>query len=397
MRRALHTTLAMLVLSAGAAGCQFGGTDPYELEPQPECVSDFDCRAEASGCVTATCESGTCKAAPVADGTPVASAGSRLQCQKLVCDGKGSTRNAPDPTAVPTDRAPSCKRYACDASGAPVLEADPTNVPDPSGTPCQRAVCDASGSATTTPDPNNLPVDTPNDCKAEQCDLAGNVTYVAAPTDLPVDRAGDCMKDTCGADGTFTKVVDDTDTPQPSTCKAHVCSNGVSTDTPINPTTSCSTAGYVCGADGECQTCPAPDAACTSPGPASRSQASAHDYGGIGRTDTGGRYACGAVPVGEREYYTYYDNNTGFLAEFDPYFELRPQAAATMCVYFDCPTVACPAGTTTDTLAAQPGCCWNAAAGSFTGKRIDFCSGARVTLAISSTAACTAYEMHFHD
>ena len=133
------------------------------------------------------------------------------------------------------------------------------------------------------------------------------------------------------------------------------------------------------------------------PGPGSRAQASAHDFGGIGRTDTGGRDFCGAVPAGQAEYYTYYDDGTGFLAVFDPYFEIRPQVAANMCVYFDCASIACPGGTTVDSLGGHPGCCWDASAGTFTGHRIDFCTGARVTLKVTSTSTCAGYEAHFHD
>lgn len=399
------TALACTLL---LTGCLFPGDDvadddidtPSSLDdptPPSGCNSDLDCLSSSTpSCREYSCVDRKCLRVDRPDGAEVSNA-TPLTCQKTVCDGRGGTRTAPDPTAVPKNRAPDCKRYVCNAAGAAVLEPDPTNLPGGNAPVCQRAVCDANGNLVTAPDPSNLPEDDVGDCKTSQCNATGSIQLVPNQADLPHDDEGDCMKDTCTSEGGFGKEIDDTDAPQPTTCKSFSCSGGVSSSTPINPTTNCSAAGYVCGADGECGTCPNPDAACTNPGYGSRELASAHDFGGIGRTDSGGRWFCGAVPTGQADYTTYYDNGTGFLAVFDPYFEIRPQVAARMCVYFDCPSITCPGGSTSDTQSGQPGCCWNASPGAFTGKAIDFCGGARVTTKVTTAAACAGYELHFHD
>jgi len=373
-------------------------TDPYDPTPVGGCDGDSQCPGPSyqTPCREYRCVARACQLADRPEGVEV-EAENEMACRKTVCDGRGGTRTAPDPTALPRDRAPDCKRFVCSADGTPVLEPDPTHVPEGGAPVCLRATCDASGNVVTTPDASHVPEDEVGDCKSSECDQAGSPKLVPNPEDVPRDGAGDCMRDTCTAEGGFAKVVDDSDSPEPTTCKSYSCSNGISSATPINPTVNCSAAGYVCGADGECGTCPAPDAACTNPGYGSRDLATAHDFGGIGRTDSGGRWFCGAVPAGQADYTTYYENGTGFLAEFDPYFEIRPQVAARMCVFFDCPSIACPGGSTSETQAGQPGCCWNAAPGAFTGKQIDFCAGARVTTKVTTGATCAGYELHFHD
>lgn len=290
-------------------------------------------------------------------------------------------------------RALRCVNETCEQQNAP--EGTPTT--DPSTPACRRAVCDGLGNVSFTVDATATPRDTPNDCRISRCEADGTVGGTFDPTDLPEDTRGDCKRDQCSSTGAAASVPDDTDVPAPTTCMQRSCQGGAIVSTPQNPDASCSNDGYVCGEDGACRTCATPDAACTDLGPGSRLQSAAHDFEGIGRTDSGGRTFCGAVPAGEAAYYTYYDNQTGFLAEFDPYFELRPQADATMCVFFDCPSVDCPAETSTDTLSGHPGCCWSAAAGSFSARSIDFCDGARVTLRVTTEAACTGYELRFHD
>ncbi len=189
----------------------------------------------------------------------------------------------------------------------------------------------------------------------------------------------------CDADGGTSTAPDPTNVPAPTTCATFSCDNVTPVSTPANPTAQCSDLGFVCGSDGQCATCPAPDASCDEPGVGSRVSTSPHDFQGIGRTDTGGRYLCGAVPSGAASYYTYYDDQTGFLAVFDPDFEISPTAPVTLCAYFDCASVTCPAGSTSSTSSAQqPGCCLNAQPGAFTGMAIDFCDGGRVTLEVTS-------------
>lgn len=395
------TISSLLLLSTLSAACFLPTGSDSTATSSPltsECSIDLDC-ATSSSCRVYRCVEHQCTYQDTPDGVDAPNfTGTPLRCERLVCDGKGQTRTAIDPTAIPTDPAPACKKYGCDNSGQAILLPSPDNVPRSEANPCQRVTCDASGNVSYAVDTTNVPTDMPNDCRIAQCDAQGNPTFSPDVNDLPHDTAGDCMKDTCTAQGSTTKVIDDTDPPTPSTCFAYACQNGTVKSTPINPTAKCSDLGFVCGSDGQCGTCPAPDASCTDPGPGSRSASSAHDFNGIGRTDSGGRYVCGAVPNGQSEFYTYYDDGTGFLATFDPYFEIRPASgSAEMCVYFDCPSVTCPSGTTADSASGQSGCCWNAAGGAYSGHAIDFCSGGRVTMKVTTTAACTGYELHFHD
>lgn len=369
MKQVVPQALAAgMVLSFFWSGCLLP-TSSSDSSPPPECTTDTDC-ASTPSCREWRCEAHQCQEHDLADGVAAPDyAGNQPVCQRVVCDGQGETRTEPDPTNTHGTSTPSCKK----------------------------ATCDGSGNVSYEPDPSNTPADTPHDCQVDQCASDGSITQAPDPTDLPEDHTGDCSKPGCDASGAVTKTPDDSDTPPDSTCFSYTCSGGKPVGTPINPTTNCSSEGYVCGSDGLCSTCPAPDAACTDPGPGSRDASSAHDFGGIGRTDTGGRRFCGAVPNGAAEYYTYYDNETGFLAKFDPYFEIRPQAQATMCVYFDCPSINCPSGWSDDTMSGHPGCCEQAAPGSFSGARIDFCASARVDIKVTTQASCAGYEVHFHD
>lgn len=306
------------------------------------CAVDTDCTP--TPCAQWHCIDHQCKPTNYASGTmPTGSVPSAVVCQRTVCDGDGGLTSIPDPSAVSTQAAPACTQNACTPDGQPTFEVDVSNAP-------------AAG-------------------------------------------AGTCMKSVCDADGGTHSEVDPTNTPSPTTCATYTCSDsGTSVSTPANPTAQCSDLGFVCGADGTCATCPVPDAQCNEPGVGSRVASSPHDFQGIGRTDTGGRYFCGAVPVGATDYYTYYDDETGFLAQFDPYFEIEPTAPATMCVYFDCPSVTCPSGSTASTSSAsQPGCCLGAQADAFTGMAVNFCDGARVAIQVTSASGCAGYELHFHD
>ncbi len=368
MKRTCSRTLALaLVLSFFWSGCLLP-TSSGNSSP-PECTTDADC-ASTPSCRGWRCESHKCREHDLADGVDAPDyVGSSPTCQRVVCDGHGGTRTVPDPT----------------------------NTNNASEMPCQRATCDSSGNVSYQPDPSNTPTDTPHDCKVDQCAADGTITQAPDPSDLPDDHAGDCMQPGCDASGTIAETPDDNDPPPDSTCFSYTCSGGKAVASPINPTKNCSSGGFVCGSDGSCSTCPAPDAACDDPAWGTRTPTSAHDFGGIGRTDTGGRQFCGAVPKGEAEYYTYYDNETGLFSVFDPYFEIKPQAPATMCVYFDCSSINCPSGWSQDSLSGHPGCCLKAAAGAYSGARIDFCASARVDIKVTTSATCAGYEVHFHD
>jgi hypothetical protein len=319
---------------------QDGGGGTYI--PGVECTVDSDCGSMECAqlhCVDHKCTPTNYPTGTAPTGGSVPPAGA---CQRTVCDGDGGLTTAPDPTAVSTQAAPACLQNACTAEGMPSFTADLANAPAAVAGSCTKYVCDADGGSSTEPDPTNVPA--------------------------------------------------------PTTCATYSCNDaGMAVSTPANPTAKCSALGFVCGADGTCGTCPTPDSACDEPGVGSRVSTSPYDFQGIGRTDSGGRYLCGAASTTATDYYTYYDDQTGFLATFDPYFEIEPTAPATMCAYFDCPSVTCPAGSTASSASGQPGCCLTGQPGAFTGMAIDFCDGARVTLKVTATSGCAGYELHFHD
>jgi len=362
------------------------------------CTTDSECSATTS-CTEAHCVNRQCQVTNLPAGATVASTYG-LTCHRAVCDGHGAETTIVDPTVVPTGNAVACKHAACDANGNLVTEPDPSNVPEDTPHDCKRDGCDTSGARTTTPDPTDTPADHPGDCKRDACDANGGFTQSANPSDTPADQAGDCQRDGCDANGNPNKTPDNTDVPPPSTCMTFTCQSGKAVGAPANIGKKCTDSGFACGTTGQCDTCPAPDAACTDQGygAGARSITTAHDFAGIGHCDSGGRVTCDTVKAGEVAWFTYYDDGTGFLCDFDPYFEVRPTAPATMCAYFACPSVQCPGGSRPDnSIAGKPGCCVDAPANGFTGMAVGFCSGARVTIKVQGTAACTGYEMHFKD
>jgi hypothetical protein len=393
-----RTTFSALVLVCVCAACSstVSGNAPVTQQPT-QCNTDTDC-ATTSTCQEWHCVVHQCQSMNLPDGTNAPNAPAGLVCQRAVCNGTGGLRTVADPTNVPQGQASACKRYSCDASGNPSMTPDPANPPPDTPHDCAKESCDPNGNVVLAPDPTDAPIDMPHDCKKDVCGADGGIAQTPDPTDTPVDVSGDCKKDVCNADGTVGQVPDNMDAPPPSTCFSFTCNNGMANGTPINATMKCDPLGFVCGTDGLCSTCPVPDAACDESGPGSRSSTTAYDFQGIGHCDDGGRYFCGTVPAGQTDYYMYYDDGTGPLCVFDPYFEISPQAPVTMCAYFNCPSISCPAGATSSTSAAgQPGCCLTAQPGTFTGMPIGFCNGGRVTLQVTTSVACTGYELHFHD
>jgi hypothetical protein len=359
MRGRLRAVVGAVFFSCAGVACIFPTSSVETIRVAVDGGDEADGGAEASTVVSGSCttdaECGTapcaqlhciehqCKPTYYPSGTePTGTTPIEPVCQHVVCDGSGNLTMMPDTTAVSTAPAPACMSNACTADGQPTFVSDPTKPPASAPGSCTKTVCDPDGGTSTEPDPTNVPA--------------------------------------------------------PTTCATYTCNGETAVATPANPTAKCSDLGFVCGTDGTCGTCPAPDAACTEPGVGSRTASAPHDFQGIGNCDTGGRYLCGAVPAGDADYYTYYDNETGIFCQFDPYFEIEPTAPVTMCTYFDCPSVTCPSGSTASTSASgQPGCCLSAKAGGFTGMAVDFCAGGRVTIKVTSASGCAGYQLHFKD
>lgn len=324
-----------------------------------------------------------------------------VPCQKAVCDATGQVVTVPDPTAVPPDDMPGdCQRPACDASGNVISTPDPTDLPTDSTGDCRKPACDASGTPTFTPDPSDLPPSTPGDCKSAGCDASGNITYTPDPSDVPPDTIkGDCLTPGCDANGNATSVPAN-DPPPASACDTYTCQSGQAVSSPVNQGKSCGVDGFVCSATGTCDVCPAADATCSDPGPGAGagSLASAYDLGTIGFCDGDGYSFCGALHARVTSYVGYVSDGSFSLCEFDPDVRVQASAPVTLCEYFDCPTVTCPAGTLPATLttpAGLPGCC---ATGAAVEMQISpSCEDSQTYITVESEAgACTTYELFFH-
>jgi hypothetical protein len=342
------------------------------IEHDPNaCTNDADCIGTASSsCKEKHCRQNQCVEENIPEGLPSTRAAGELVCRRVICDGLGGERSVVDTTAIPTSGAPVCKKYSCSETGDPLL----------------------------LPDPGASPADTPNDCKRATCDDSGSLVQTPDVNDLPTDTKGDCKKPACTADGKISTANDDADPPS-STCMTYTCNAGASKGTPANLGKSCSTNGYgfVCGASGACNACPTPDGSCTDPGPgaASRTPATAFNFGDIGRCDAGGRTFCGALANGQSAHFKYRDDGTGPLCEFDPVVSITPTGTATLCEYFTCPSVTCPSGSTPATQGSNPGCCITANS-TTAAMRINYCYRANVQIAVTATSACTGYMLSFN-
>jgi hypothetical protein len=218
---------------------------------------------------------------------------------------------------------------------------------------------------------------------------------VPDPADLPPDMKGDCKSPGCDASGNPTTTPAN-DPPPMSGCMAYTCQNGTAVGA-ISPQTHCSTEGFICGTDGACNTCPMADAQCTDPGPGANAHsfASEHDFGTIGWCNEDGFGVCGSLMTGVTSYFGYTANGGFTFCAFDPFVQIVAPAPVTLCEYFECPSVTCPATTTASMLNGLPGCCVTAA--SSTMIISPSCKDSQVYITVSSqNPTCTSYAMNFH-
>jgi hypothetical protein len=357
--------------SGGGSGS--GGYDSGYVPP-PQCRTDGECGGQ-QGCRAWACVGGACQRNDPAAGMPIVPQPAGVACKRAVCDGHGNTTEVIDANVVGADAPHDCMKPTCAADGTPTL----------------------------VPDPSDLPLDTPHDCLKPACAADGTPTTAPDPSDVPADQPADCRVNTCDANGNPTTVPDNADPPPPGVCNTYTCSSGNAVASPANAGKVCSSNGFACDTQGQCDVCPAVDSACTDSGPGApaHSPQTAVDYGGLGYCDYWGRSWCGALTANESSWFTYRDDGTaGFLCVFDPYFEVKPTAPVTLCAYFDCATaVSCPVGSLPATSATgHAGCCAAAPPSTFTGMHINFCNGARIEIEVRNGAsACAGYQLDFHD
>ncbi|HWL86713.1 MAG TPA: hypothetical protein VNO21_12975, partial [Polyangiaceae bacterium] len=164
----------------------------------------------------------------------------------------------------------------------------------------------------------------------------------------------------------------DKDPPAPSICMSYTCANGTAKGNPINVGQNCSNYGFSCGATGACDTCPAPNASCTDPGPGknSRTPNTAYDFGDIGRCDDGGRSFCGVLAAGQTAYFKFRDDGTGLFCQHDPRVAVSPTAEVTLCVGSQCTTTGSMSFATTE--------------------------GSESIISVTAKTGCTGYQLGFH-
>ena len=285
-----------------------------------------------------------------------------------------------------------CEQHACVEENAPAGSLSKSSFEAP---PCHRLVCDGEGDEKVELDTTYAPKDTPGDCRRNTCNASGDVEMTIDTTDEPPDDPGDCMKRSCDAKGDFTEVP--ANDPPTGVCMAYTCMDGAPMGTPANEGVSCAPQGFVCGATGQCDTCPAPDAACTDlgPGAGSHSLGTAHGYGSVGWCDYNGSALCGAVAAGVTAYYGYQGDGTLSTCEFDPYVHVQATAPVRLCEYFDCPSVSCSSGSSPATLSGLQGCCAEGSVPSL--KIVPSCTDSQVYMTVEPTGQeCTSYELDYH-
>lgn len=358
--------LARSVFASLFMGCLVASCFHNGVEARDECAIDADC-GEGFSCTVWACEAQKCVMKNAPAGAIADSSFEPPPCFRFVCDGDGSEVKEVDVTNKPSLSAEECHRYDCDADGNTVDVIDTTNVTSEVPGDCHKAICDASGAVMTSVDVN----------------------------DEPANESGDCMKRTCDPNGNEIEIPDND--PPTAICQTFTCENGQAVGMPANQGKSCSNYGVVCGASGYCDACAAPDAMCTDPGPAANSHTlgQAFNLGDIGWCDENGYPVCDTLKSGMTSFYHYVDDGSGSFCVYDPYVRVQASAPVKLCEYFNCPNLACPAGTSSATLDGKAGCCVTGASPSMA--VAPECYDIDVLITVESSApSCVGYLLDFH-
>src|SRR6266542_6116692 len=220
------------------------------LCPQTTCVECIDattCPGADSECQTRTCYGNTCGISNLAQNTPLVTQ-TAGDCKARVCDGNGAVTMSNDDTDVGSDNK-ECTRDLCSGGS-------PSHSPVAAGTACTEnngTVCDGNGACVACNAPADCGQDT--ECKTFTCNAhVCGVQNAPATKAISAQVAGDCKKILCdGAGGVAAPVADDTDLPVDGReCTRAVCTNGVPSNPPVDPNTTCAggaktCTGIVCG------------------------------------------------------------------------------------------------------------------------------------------------------
>ncbi|XYH95342.1 hypothetical protein ACMHYB_47290 [Sorangium sp. So ce1128] len=145
--------------AGGTGGADAGGagSDGASSTGSGEsCTAPSDCPAPADPCQIPACVEGKCGAAPLPEGTEIASAAD--DCQQIFCDGRGAQI---------------------------VVAADE---PEEDDNPCTSDTCDGTA-------PIHSPQ--PGPCPGGRCDDAGNCVPVQCTRDIECGNSTECYRYTC--------------------------------------------------------------------------------------------------------------------------------------------------------------------------------------------------------
>jgi hypothetical protein len=204
-------------------------------------------------CQTKTCIGGTCGLAFADDGTlvTVEPAG---DCQNVVCDGSGGTKNVPNIADLPTS-SNQCLQNVCTGSV-------PSNPPQPATTACNQtnnnvlgSECDGNGACVQCLTAADCPGGPDTECNTRTC--TNGVCGLTQPdlnTPLATQTPGDCLTAVCDGTGGFTTLADDNDAPaNTNQCATVTCIGGAPSTTNSAPHTSCTqNNGRTCDGQGSC-------------------------------------------------------------------------------------------------------------------------------------------------
>jgi hypothetical protein len=214
------------------------------------CQSPADCPAPGSECETATCDGGVCGSAKVQSGQPIAkqTAG---DCQKVVCDGSGTTMSVADDTDVPMG-GKACVVDSC-ASGKP------TTTPADAGHPCNDPggkVCDGKGACVGCLTDGDCSNPTPK-CSNQKCVSASCGDGMKNGDETDTDCGGSCGA-TCKTNQTCGGAKDcESGVCTNNKCAGPACNDGIKngSETDTDCGGSCPKCGpnKGCNSNGDCQ------------------------------------------------------------------------------------------------------------------------------------------------
>ncbi|MBK8255510.1 MAG: proprotein convertase P-domain-containing protein [Polyangiaceae bacterium] len=235
--------------SGGTAGSA-GTTSTGGTTSMAECSVAEDCPAVENECLVRACVEAKCTPEPVAAGTAVAEQ-TDGNCEKVVCDGSGSTTTQADDSDLPAD-GNDCTNDVC-------TNGIPSNPPVTEGSACgaQGALyCNAAGQCVTCLTDDQC--GTATDCSTPVCNAGVCETQFAAPgTPTPMQTDGDCLEVQCNGIGGTKSIVNDADVAlDTNQCTLDFCQGGtlVHPNSPSGATCTDNN-GQVCDGAGNCIEC----------------------------------------------------------------------------------------------------------------------------------------------